>query len=92
VSLNWLGRIDRIALVEGDNHDNIVVRDVNGFQFQMAPPGARALHRELGKFLSMENDGKPLPNPTRADFRSLQLRVEALEKQARLSALPKETP
>ncbi len=74
-----LARIEQIVLLESDY---IEVRDAVGGRIQMTPITARALHRELGKFLAMENDGKPLPQPTRGDFKNLLARVEKLERQA----------
>ncbi len=72
-----LGRIDRIVLT----HDDYVeVQDAIGNRLKMPPNAARGLHRELGKFLSEENNGKPLPAPTRLDFKTLKDRVDAIEK------------
>ncbi len=73
-----LGHIERIVLLEGDW---VEVRDALGNSLRMTPITARALHRELGKFLAMENDGKPLAQPTRGDFKKLLERVELLEQQ-----------
>lgn len=82
----FLGRIESIVLLDDDN---VEVRDAIGNRIKMAPNGARGLHRELGKFLSLANDGKPLPPVTRGDFRNLTARVEALEKgQASMDAAP----
>lgn len=75
----FIGLIDSIVLTEDDL---VLVRDVLGGQIKMAPNGARGLHRELGKFLALANDSKPLTNPTRADFADLKARIEALEKEA----------
>lgn len=72
-----VGRIDRIVLTEDDY---VEVHDAIGTQLRMPPNAARGLYRELGKFLAASNDAKPLPAPTRADFRTLQNRVELLEK------------
>ena len=74
-----LGRIERIMLTEDDY---VEVHDAIGNALRMPPNAARGLHRELGKFLAASNDAKPLPAPTRADFRALQKRVEALEASA----------
>lgn len=71
-----LGRIDRIVLTQDDY---VEVRDAIGNQLRMPPNAARGLHRELGKFLATANDAKPLPAPTRADFKALKDRVEKLE-------------
>lgn len=78
MSRAFVGRIERISLTDSDN---VEIRDAIGNVLEMAPNGARSLHRELGKFLSASNDAKPLPAPTRADFRNLTKRVEAIEKQ-----------
>lgn len=75
----FIGRIDNIALTEDDY---VLVSDVIGGRIKMEPNGARALHRELGKFLALANDSKPLPNPTRADFADLKKRIEYLERLA----------
>ena len=73
----FVGRIDSIALTEDDF---VLIRDALGHRLKLAPNGARALHRELGKFLSLANDSKPLPNPTRADFADIKKRLETLER------------
>ena len=72
-----LGRIERIVLTADDY---VEVYDAIGHTLRMPPNAARGLHRELGKFLATSNDAKPLPAPTRADFKALQLRVEGLEQ------------
>lgn len=77
MSKTTLGRIERIALTEDDY---VEVYDAIGNTLRMPPNAARRLHLELGKFLAMSNDAKPLSQPTRGDFRALQLRVEALER------------
>jgi hypothetical protein len=77
--LMW-GRTERIALTDDDY---VVIHDAIGGHLRMPPNAARTLHRELGKFLAASNDAKPLPAPTRADFRSLLARVEKLESAER---------
>lgn len=77
--LMW-GRTERIALTEDDY---VEIHDAIGGHLRMPPNAARTLHRELGKFLAASNDAKPLPLPTRADFRALQGRVERLEQAQR---------
>ena len=72
-----LGRIDRIVLTADDY---VEVYDAIGNTLRMPPNAARGLHRELGKFLATSNDAKPLPAPTRGDFKALQIRVDAIEK------------
>ena len=72
-----LGRVERIVLTQDDW---VEVQDAVGYRLRMPPNAARGLHRELGKFLSESNNAKPLPLPTRADFRDLQKRVEMLEQ------------
>lgn len=71
-----LGRIDRIVLTQDDY---VEVQDAIGNRLRMPPNAARGLHRELGKFLAASNDAKPLPAPTRGDFKALKERVEKLE-------------
>lgn len=71
------GRTEKVALT---TDDFVEVRDALGGVLSMPPNAARTLHRELGKFLSLENDGKPLAQPTRGDFKNLLARVEVLEK------------
>jgi hypothetical protein len=78
MSETFIGRLDAISL---DDDDFVVIRDVMGQRIKLAPNAVRALHRELGKFLSLANDSKPLPNPTRADFVDLKKRLEALEQK-----------
>jgi len=77
MSETFIGRIENISLTEDDF---VLIRDAIGGRIKLAPNGARGLHRELGKFLSLANDSKPLPNPTRADFADIKKRIEALEK------------
>jgi len=77
MSETFIGRIESIAL---DEDDFVLIRDATGERIKLAPNGARGLHRELGKFLSLANDSKPLPNPTRADFADIKKRLEALEQ------------
>ena len=77
MSETFIGRIESIALTEDDF---VLIRDATGQRIKLAPNGARGLHRELGKFLSLANDSKPLPNPTRADFADIKKRLEAIER------------
>lgn len=72
-----LGRVDRIVLTADDY---VEVHDAVGGVIKMPPNAARGLHRELGKFLAASNDAKPLPAPTRADFRDLKARIEVIER------------
>ena len=77
MSKQTIGRIERIVLT---SDDFVEVYDAIGNTLRMPPNAARGLHRELGKFLATSNDAKPLPAPTRADFKALQLRLEGLEQ------------
>ena len=77
MSKQTIGRIERIVLTDDDY---IEVYDAIGNTLRMPPNAARGLHRELGKFLATSNDAKPLPAPTRGDFKALQIRVDAIEK------------
>lgn len=72
-----LGRVERVVL---SDRDYVQVHDALGNTLDLTPIVARQLHRELGKFLSMANDAKPVPTINRGDFRALQNRVAAIEK------------